>query len=111
MENYKISDSWETVVIPADAIERQFVHEKTGRELTEIVLPDKLPEHAPDCGGWHFYMPTGCVKETETGMRVQFPPSWITIRFLSPFVRGKRSQIIEYPIEDALALLREIFEA
>ena len=109
MYKKSINDTWETLVIPTDAIVRQFKSEKTGRELAEIVLPDKLPEHAPDCGGWHFYMPTGCIEATETGMRIMFPPSWTTIRLLSPYVKGKRSQIIEYPVDETLTLLRETF--
>ena len=34
------TESWETVVIPKKSIVRHFVHEKTGNELAEIVLPD-----------------------------------------------------------------------
>lgn len=100
---------WEMVVIPANAIARQFTTEKTGRELSEIVLPDKLPEYAPRCEGWHFYMPTSCVKEAAKGIRLYFPTAWKTIRFLSPYVKGQRSQIIEYPIDEALELLREVY--
>ena len=101
---------WEAVFVPKEAISRQFVHEKTNRELTEIVLPNKLPDGAPDCGGWHFYMPTTCVREAKTGaMRVTFPPSWTSIRFLSPYEKGKRTNIIEFPVADALALLRDSF--
>ena len=63
----------------------------------------------PDCGGWHFYMPGSCVEQIENGARVKFPPAWRSIRILSPYVEGKRTAAIEYPIEDALALLRAMF--
>ena len=111
MENQKgKGEFWEAVFLPKEAISRQFTHEKTGNELTEIVLPNKLPEGAPEIGGWHFYMPTGCVKEAKTGaMRVTFPPSWKSIRFLSPYVKGKRSDSMEFPVADALAMLRDTF--
>ena len=95
------TESWETVVIPKKSIVRHFVHEKTGNELAEIVLPDELPKGSPRCGG--------CVEETKDGVTHEFPPSWRTIRFLSPCVKGKRSDSIEYPVEDALALMRDTF--
>ena len=103
------TESWETVVIPKKSIVRHFVHEKTGNELAEIVLPDELPKGSSRCGGWHFYMPGGCVEETKDGVTLKFPPFWRTIRFLSPHVKGKRSDSIEYPVEDALALMRDTF--
>lgn len=109
MENRKLSESWETVVIPKKAIARQFVQEHSGREMAEIVLPDQLPEDAPNCGGWHFYMPGPCVEEVNGSASLKFPPSWKAIRILSPYVPGKRPNIIEYPIEEALELLRATF--
>lgn len=109
MNYYQSTHTWETVVIPKKAIARQFVHEKTGSELTEIILPEQLPEGSPDCGGWHFYMPGSCVEQIENGARLKFPPAWRSIRILSPYVEGKRTAAIEYPIEDALALLRSMF--
>ena len=102
MNSNQSSNTWETVVIPNKAIARQFVHEKTGSELTEIILPEQLPKGSPDCGGWHFYMPGSCVEQIENGARR-------SIRILSPYVEGKRTAAIEYPIEDALALLRAMF--
>lgn len=109
MTKSRLSESWETLVIPKKAIARQFVHEKTGRELTEIVLPEQLPEGSPDCGGWHFYMPGSCVEQIENAARLKFPLAWLTIRILSPYVEGKRTATIEYPIEETLALLRAMF--
>ena len=63
----------------------------------------------PDCGGWHFYMPGYCVEQIENGARLKLPPVWWTIRILSPYVEEKRIAAIEYPIEEALALLRAMF--
>ena len=109
MNSNQSSNTWETVVIPNKAIARQFVHEKTGSELTEIILPEQLPKGFPDCGGWHFYMPGSCVEQIENGARVKFPPSWRSIRILSPYVEGKRTTAIECPMADALDLLRAMF--
>ena len=99
----------ETVVIPNKAIARQFVHEKTGSELTEIILPEQLPKGSPDCGGWHFYMPGYCVEQIENGARLKFPPAWRIIRILSPYVEGKRIAAIESPTKVTLAQLRAMF--
>ena len=106
MERIKL---WKTVVIPTDAIVRQFKSEKTSREFAEIVFPEKLPEHAPRCEGWHFYMPANCIKKAAKDVRLLFPPGWATIRLLSPYVKGQRPQIIECPLDDALTLLREVY--
>ena len=108
MENEVVP--WQAVFAPKDVVARTFKSEKTGRELCEILMPTELPEGAPVIGGYHFYMPVGCVKEAKTGaMRITFPPSWESIRFLSPYVKGKRPDVVELPIEDALALLRDTF--
>lgn len=107
MNNIRGAIRWENVVIPQTAIARHFTHEKTGREFYEFVLP----ENAPRCGGWHFYMPAKtCVALGESSMRISFPPAWKVIHFLSPFVKGQQSEVIEYPISEALLLLREVFE-
>ena len=111
MNNIRGAIRWENVVIPQTAIARHFTHEKTGREFYEFILPDVLPENAPRCGGWHFYMPAKtCVALGESSMRISFPPAWKVIHFLSPFVKGQQSEVIEYPISEALLLLREVFE-
>ena len=109
MKSNQFSHTWETVVIPKKAIARQFVHEKTGSELTEIILPEQLPEGSPYCGGWHFYMPRSCVEQIENGARLKFPSAWWTMRILSPYVEGKRIAAIEYPTEETLAQLRAMF--
>ena len=104
------TESWETVVIPKKSIVRHFVHEKTGNELAEIVLPDELPKGSPRCGGWHFYMPARtCVAVGESSMRLNFPPAWRAIHFLSPYIKGQQSEVIEYPIAAALLLLQDCF--
>ena len=110
MAEAKQTNSWEAVFVPKEAVARIFKSEKTGRELAEVQLPETLPAGAPAINNWHFFMPASCVKETKTGsMRVSFPPSWSGVRFLSPFEKGKRSETMEFPIEDALALLRDSF--
>lgn len=97
---------WEMVSVPKNAIARQFASEKTGKNFCEIVMPDNVP----DVGGWHFYMPESCVEDgTDGSVRLLFLPSWLTIRFLSPYVPGKRSNIIDFPIDFALSLFREVF--
>lgn len=105
------ADLWEAVFIPKEAVARKFTSEKSGKELCEILLPEALPEGAPKCGGWHFYMPAGCVREAKDGtsMRMTFPPSWKALRFIAPYVQGKRPEVMEFPVEDALALLRDTF--
>ena len=111
MNNLRSAVRWESVVLPQTTIARKFTHEKTGREFYEFILPDVLPENAPRCGGWHFYMPAKtCVALGESSMRISFPPAWKVIHFLSPFVKGQQSEVIEYPISEALLLLREVFE-
>lgn len=101
---------WESVFVPKEAMSRQFTHNKTGKEFAEIVLPDTLPEGAPEIKGWHFYMPARCVHETKNGsLRISFPPAWTTVRFLSPFVKGKQSDMMEFQMDQGLALLRDTF--
>ena len=110
MAEEKQTNSWEAVFVPKEAVTRTFTSAKTNRELTEIQLPETLPAGAPAISNWHFLMPASCVKETKTGsMRVSFPPSWGSVRFQSPFVKGKRAEDMDFPIEDALALLRDSF--
>jgi len=110
MEKQQQGTPWESVYVPKEAVTREFVHEKTGKNLCEIVLPDALPEGAPKCGGWHFYMPATCVRDVKSGdKRLSFPPSWTGVRFYSPFVKGKRPDVMEFPMNDALAMLRDTF--
>lgn len=102
-------ESWASLLLPEEAVARIFASEKTGKEYVEIALPDKLPAGAPKIGGWHFYMPASCVEKTEKGVKMVFPPIWGTIRFLSPYVRGKRGESMEFPVDCALELLEETF--
>lgn len=102
----------EFVSIPKDTTVRRFESEKTGRKFCEITLPDNLPVGVPEMGGWHFFMPGTCVDEhADAAVRLWFPTTWRTFRFHSPYIRGKRGDVIEYPLEVALAILRNVFEA
>lgn len=109
MENQN-GQQWAAVFVSKEAIARAFTSEKTGKDMTEIVLPEALPAGAPAVSKWRFYMPSTCVKEAKTGsFRVSFPPSWKSIRFYSPYVKGKRSEMMDFPIDDAIALLQDSF--
>ena len=103
---------WELVSVPQKAVDRRFVSEKTGRELCEIILPDDLPARSPEIGGWHFFMPGTCVGEqADAVVCLRFPAAWRSIRFYSPYVRGKRDDVMEYPLADGLTFLRDVFGA
>ena len=103
-------NQWEAVLAPQNAITKQFTLKKNNKSFCEIILPNTLPVGTPNIQGWHFCMPTGCVKKEKDGsMRISFPPTWETIRFLSPYTKGKQSQTIDFPIAYALSIMRKSY--
>ncbi len=97
-----------TILTPKEAVTKQF-QAKNNKLFYEIVLPDTLPAGAQHLQGWHFCMPAGCIKEDKGSMLISFPPTWKTISFLSPYKKGIKPQIKEFPISTALAMMRKTY--
>ncbi len=102
-------ERWDAISTPKNAITRQFIT-KNNKTFCEVILPDALPAGMPNIQGWHFCMPAGCIKEEKNGsMRISFPPTWTTIRFSSPYEEGKLCSTKDFPITEALAMMRKSY--